>query len=592
MKFLFKALVTIVLVAVASIAIIVFLVPANSLKPLIEQAASDAIGRDVQIGGDLQWRLWPPLQVEASGLQLANATGFEPAQMVTADRALIDIDATAYFSGTAKIDQLILEKPVIFLRRKADGSSNWQLGDNPGPAGDNKEHAGVNLPELAIGGISVLEGHLSFDDEAAGQSHEVKDLNLSLGQHEEALLLDGSANYNGKDVRLGGQVADLNALANGSASAVDANLSADLLSATIAGMLSTGMARDLELAVKTNSIRDLLDWTSQVVELPPELPESLDLDAALSANAEALNVSRFNLQAGPYSAIGNADVQIHGRPRITALIELGDLDISPFLPPPITEENTADGEGAPSPGWPSDAIDLSLPLPVDVDLSVDFSSITANEIRIGAGSVGLYADSLNAKLHIPSLEIYGGEAEVSADITGFAGEPDINLNANILQIQAGPLLQAIADFDRLEGSANFEASLKTKGQSIKSWIEQLSGDGKVLFRDGAILGINIAATLRQISSLGLDQQAGGERRTDFAELGGTFKIVNGVLTNDDLLLRAPVFAREWRGSGRSAATNFGLLGSSQIVGNIGGTGCRAGRYLGRGYSLGHQWLLD
>jgi AsmA protein len=71
-------------------------------------------------------------------------------------------------------------------------------------------------------------------------------------------------------------------------------------------------------------------------------------------------------------------------------------------------------------------------------------------------------------------------------------------------------------------------------------VENLNGEGETTFRNGAIVGINIAAMVRNAAAAFQGGAIGEERKTDFAKLSGTFKIVNGVLTNDDLSLQAPV----------------------------------------------------
>src|SRR3546814_10385524 len=64
--------------------------------------------------------------------------------------------------------------------------------------------------------------------------------------------------------------------------------------------------------------------------------------------------------------------------------------------------------------------------------------------------------------------------------------------------------------------------------------------GAVVFRDGAIKGINIAAMLRNISTAAIDQSFDEAATTDFAELSGTFTIDKGIVTNKDLSLVAPL----------------------------------------------------
>ena len=70
-------------------------------------------------------------------------------------------------------------------------------------------------------------------------------------------------------------------------------------------------------------------------------------------------------------------------------------------------------------------------------------------------------------------------------------------------------------------------------------MQNLSGQGQATFRDGAIVGINVAGMVRNVTwhSRVAPREA---RETDFAELSGSFDIENGILTNNDLWLQAPV----------------------------------------------------
>ena len=64
-----------------------------------------------------------------------------------------------------------------------------------------------------------------------------------------------------------------------------------------------------------------------------------------------------------------------------------------------------------------------------------------------------------------------------------------------------------------------------------------------MLRDGAIKGINIAQSLRtakaKLSGGSAQQEASATDKTDFSELSASFKIVNGVAHNDDLVAKSP-----------------------------------------------------
>src|SRR3546814_5429542 len=67
------------------------------------------------------------------------------------------------------------------------------------------------------------------------------------------------------------------------------------------------------------------------------------------------------------------------------------------------------------------------------------------------------------------------------------------------------------------------------GNSQRQIVENLGGSGALLFSDGVIKGINIAAMLRNAAGAFDAANRGEAQQTDFAALGGTFRIQSGVL---------------------------------------------------------------
>jgi AsmA protein len=120
------------------------------------------------------------------------------------------------------------------------------------------------------------------------------------------------------------------------------------------------------------------------------------------------------------------------------------------------------------------------------------------------------------------------------------GAPRIGKQFRLEGLQALPFLRAAAGFERLRGTASAEVSLQTRGRSERELVRNLSGEGQAIFRDGAIVGINLAAMVRNAAAAFQGDGSGEERETDFAELSGSFNINKGILTNDDLWLQAPV----------------------------------------------------
>jgi len=140
---------------------------------------------------------------------------------------------------------------------------------------------------------------------------------------------------------------------------------------------------------------------------------------------------------------------------------------------------------------------------------------------------------------IDKLGLAGGT--IDAKLTVDASQPKAALayQATVANLQALPLLTSFADTDRLSGTIHFNANGQALGANQKQIVETLNGGGGFKILDGAIHGIDIAETIRSMGSLGMGEE-GSPQKTDFAEISGTFTIVNGLLENRDFQMLAPL----------------------------------------------------
>jgi AsmA protein len=158
----------------------------------------------------------------------------------------------------------------------------------------------------------------------------------------------------------------------------------------------------------------------------------------------------------------------------------------------------------------------------------------------------LQGNTLEAALR--EFALYDGQGNGTLRVALQDGVPAISSRFQLEGLQALPFLTAAAGFERVEGTASARLDLTSRGRSERQLVQNLNGDGRVTFADGAIVGFNIAALVRNAANAFLNPEAGATRKTDFAELGGSFTIADGVLRNDDMRLQAPTLRVD--GSGR------------------------------------------
>ncbi len=124
--------------------------------------------------------------------------------------------------------------------------------------------------------------------------------------------------------------------------------------------------------------------------------------------------------------------------------------------------------------------------------------------------------------------------------------PSITFKQDMKNIAIGPLLVDSINNDMLDGKGTLNVDVTTSGNTVSALKKALAGKAAVNLADGAIKGIDIAGTVRDMksklnlfkdkSSLGADQS----KKTDFSELSASFDIKNGVAHNEDLEMKAPI----------------------------------------------------
>ncbi len=192
----------------------------------------------------------------------------------------------------------------------------------------------------------------------------------------------------------------------------------------------------------------------------------------------------------------------------------------------------------------------------DADTPVDLSflkGLNANgRLQVGAlqasglklANVKAEVRAADGKLDVAphSANLY--EGSVSGAITAMA-DGRVAVKENLSGVAIGPLLRDVAQKDVLEGKGNVTLDVNTAGKSVNGMKKALAGNARVVLKDGAIKGINLAEVFRKAkTALGSQEaraQAAQTKQTDFSEMTASFVIKNGVAHNDDLDVKSPLF---------------------------------------------------
>jgi len=557
MKKLLIGLGLFVVAVVVAAVVIPFLVPLETYKEELQAQVRDATGRDLEIG-DIGLSVFPTLSLRAEDVRFSNPPGAGEPQMASVSKLELALDVIPLLSGKLSIDHFVLVDPVIHLEVDDQGQANWNLAQGDSSTGSTPTtesatgQSGPALGDLHLGDVRLVNGRLTYRD-AAERSYEISEVNMKLalpglGSPLEAL---GSAKWNGETVELTLNADSLRDLMQGEETKITADVAAAPVRFGFDGAVTQGTVPQVRGSLDLNvpSVRDLAAWTGNPLEMPGTGLGPLQIKGELSL--EGSRVSFTNSEVGIDSISGTGDVHFDGsraRPAIKAALQLGMLDLNPYIGEPKSKEQPAAPAGGREPGdWSDEPIDVSALSLVDADLSLRVDGLKFNEIELGKTSLAVILKNGDLTADLAEMNLYDGTGSGKVVVRGSQQVPTITAEFGLSEVQAEPLLTDASGFDRLLGRLNGDLSVTTEGSTQRQFVSNLDGGGAVTFLDGAIRGFNLASMIRNASTSAVRKGFDDAQSTDFAELSGTFDIKDGVVTNNDLKLLAPLLRASGKG---------------------------------------------
>ncbi len=567
MKKFLLILLGLVVVLIGAALVLPFVIPTETYKQQLTAQVERATGRQLSIQGPLQVSLLPSVALKAENVRFANAKGAAEPDMVKLKALEVELKVLPLLHGAVEVARFVLVEPEIHLEVAKDGRPNWQLGPkaageaNPAPAGGGAAGGGSGLPvsEIKLGDIRIQNGTLTYSDATSGASERVEAINLSLQlpDLESRLQANGSLAYKDQTVKLDLTLDQPLAVIQGGRSPLRLAVDSKPARFSFEGLVTNGAepaaAGGLDLSVP--SIRELAAWLAEPLTFEGEGLKSLTIKGKLDGSPQRVALTDVAIGLDQIAAKGELVADLGGPlPKVNGRLDLGAVDLNPYLPPPATEGGPpaatggqaagggpapAGAGGTPAPagqqpappatarGWSDEPIALPPLGGAEVGFELTLDSLRVRKLELGRTVLGLTLKGGTLEAALKEFALYDGHGSGTLRIAAPDGVPAISQKFRLEGLQALPFLSAAADFDRLEGTTSAELSTTTRGRSERQLVQNLNGEGKVTFLNGAIVGINLAAMVRNAANAFLNPEASETRKTDFAELGGTFKIKPG-----------------------------------------------------------------
>lgn len=563
------------LLAMLAASVLYAMFDGEKIKSELSRVVMEKTQRRLEIVGPVELSLWPNVGVRLGRTTLSEHAS--PQEFLAFDAARVAVAVLPLLSKQVAVSGIELQGLKATLVKRGDGTLNISdLASGAVPKKVGAEETVATPLQIDVARIKLANAQLTWRDETTGSVTTLSDLNFSTGHlaadsGKKTLTIDslllathGKTGTDAFDLKLEAPRLNLTPeKTSGESLSLFATLS-DAGRTVGVRLILSGIEGTTEALKIAQFVLDL-DAQNGAVMLTGHLasPAAVNLAAqtiGLEKIAGSLDIAhpampmkriklplsgRAHVDLAQQVAALNLDTQFD-ESKIAARLDVAKftplalnfdlaidrLDVDKYLPPQPAQEKTAK------------------------DAALDFSALKnlnlAGAIRIGSLQVAkLKFANLNARLKAAGgrLDIAPFAANLYQGTTSGSASVDANGNAlHVRQTLAGvsinPLLQDLVDKDMLEGRGSVVLDVTGHGATTMALKKSLAGSASLSLHDGAVKGINLAQTLRDIKArLGakrdVTQQARATEKTDFSELTASFHITGGVAYNEDLALKSP-----------------------------------------------------
>jgi len=292
----------------------------------------------------------------------------------------------------------------------------------------------------------------------------------------------------------------------------------------------------------------------------PGLPKgSLQIPVIGSLNVDLLKdqaTSKINavLEGGKFDL--SADItKLSSSPAVNFALAVDTLDLDKLVPPVVAAPAKPPADGKKDDSKPAQPATPAAPADDTIDLSALIGPSVNGTLKVGKLVMrGLKADDVAAavkldkgKLDISSLTagLYGGKLAGALSVDAAQGN-QLATKMSLAGISIEPLLMDLAKQNVLSGTGSLALDLKTAGANAYAMKSGLGGTVQVRLRDGAVKGINLTQTLRELKAAFTAESqnetvpADTSKQTEFSEMDADLAFTKGVAAVKRLNVVSPL----------------------------------------------------
>lgn len=378
MRTLGIALAVLLTLVAAAVAVVPRLIDWNRYRPEIAARIEAALGRHVEINGDLSLRLVPVPALAVEGVRLANVQGAAAPDMIAVEALRLELAPAALLGGTVRIRSLTLVQPTIHLQTFPDGRGNWEFRSAAAPPAEapvrpaSQDGGGI---DLQVEKLVVENGTVLFQrPEAEAVRVDGVDATVSAAGVDGPFQAQGDATWQG--VRLDYELSTGRVAGNGAAPVSAAlRLPEKRAEAKLSGQVVVTDAPRLrgKLGISAGNLSEILALLPQSGTPTPGVDKPIALEGVVEASADQLDLNDMALRLGDTEGKGALGVKWRDRPAVDLALVFSRIDLDALTAADRPATAPAGG-GGPSADQAGGIAGSSFAVPGNLDIRADIAA--------------------------------------------------------------------------------------------------------------------------------------------------------------------------------------------------------------------------
>jgi AsmA protein len=532
LKRLTIAVATMVAAAFVTLVALSFLIPATSVRDAVDREIHAVTGLEPVLRGSISISLFPSGTVSFHNVLLGNDPNGQAA--VVADELIAHLRYFPLLAGRIEIADVTLVRPTITVDFQPNGESNWSgLIQSLAHALEPNPDRTASFSEIGIheGTVIVHNAHAGKDSE---ERLDGVDFQLAWPSISRSFGANGRFVWHDEPIEASLTLTDFLAALSGDRSGLKLRLSGAPLKVAFDGAATYQPALKVEgtLSVDSPSLRDAMHWTD-ASKLPFGGFGRFALRAQSTIGGGAVSLSGVNVELDGNTAEGALTLATDGHRGVQGTLAADALDLTPYISGirvlATNERN-----------WNRLPISLDGLTDFDLDLRLSAASVKIAGAQLGRTAIAANMRGGKLDLAIGEAQAFGGTAKGSLGLIGAEGSATVSSRLQFLDVDLASCLGQMFGVHKLEGRGNLALNLDGSGASVLALASTLNGSANLTAHGGALAGVNVEQWLRRLERRPLsgngDFRSG---RTPFDQLTLNLKVVQGVVSVDDMHVEGP-----------------------------------------------------